>query len=162
MSKGSRKTAPAGDVLANHRRARRDYEILDRFEAGLELRGTEVKAIRDGRLSIEEAFATVEGDELFLRDMRVEPYSHGNVHNHEPRRPRKLLLHRAEINRLIGRIREKGLTLIPLKVYLKRGKVKVELGLGKGRNVVDKRETMKRRDQDREMRRAMAHHLKRG
>jgi len=142
--------------LADNRKAFRDYFVLERFEAGIELRGTEVKSIRAGHVSLASAFAGVDGGEAILHDLNINPYEHGNRFNHDPDRPRRLLLHRREIDRLRGQIEQKRLTLIPLSVYLKQGLVKIELGLCKGKQQMDKRETLKRRDADREAARAMA------
>jgi SsrA-binding protein len=148
-------------ILATHRRARHEYHVLETVECGLELKGTEVKSLRDGHVSMAESFADAEGGELFVRGMRIEPYAHGNQFNHDPLRPKKLLLHRREIDRLMGQVATKGSTLIPLQLYLKRGRVKLELGLCKGKDVRDKRETLKRRTADREARRAISEHVKR-
>ncbi len=153
--------ASASALLATNRRAMRDYHILEKLEAGIELRGTEVKSVRAGQVSLNEAFGVVEDGNVILRDMHIMPYSHGNVHNHEPRRPRRLLLHRREIKRLIGATAVKGQTLIPLRLYLRRGLVKVELALGKGKQLSDKRETLKRKTAEREAERAMAAHSRR-
>lgn len=142
--------------LADNRKAFRDYFVLERFEAGIELRGTEVKSVRAGHVSLASAFADVDEGEAILRDLNIKPYEHGNRFNHDPDRPRRLLLHRREIDRLRGQIEQKRLTLIPLSVYLKRGLVKVELGLCKGKQHTDRREELKRRDADREARRAIA------
>lgn len=149
-------------TLATNRKVRRDYHVIDSFEAGIELRGTEVKSMRQGNVTLNESYALVDkrGDVLLI-NMHVNPYDHGNVHNHEPNRPRRLLLHRREIARLYGQTAVKGHSLIPLKAYLKHGLVKIELGLCKGKHVIDKRETIKRRTADREAERAMAHRGKR-
>ena len=154
----ARKEQPAGQHgraanLVENRRARRDYELLEFFEAGLALSGTEVKSIRAGQVSINESFARIDDGQAWLCNLHVEPYEFGNVHNHDPLRERRLLMHRAEIHNLSGRIARKGLTLIPLRLYLKRGKVKVELGLGRGKQAQDKRETIKQREADIEARR---------
>ena len=138
-----------------NRKARRDYEILEAFEAGMMLTGTEVKSLRDGRMNLKDSYAKVENGEVFLVNAHISPYSHGNVQNHDPLRQRKLLLHRSEIKRLTGKTEEKGLTLIPLKVYFVRGRAKVELGLARGKREYDKREAIKRRDADREVRREL-------
>ena len=142
--------------LADNRRARRDYFVLERFEAGIELRGTEVKSARAGHLTLTSAHAGVESNDLILRDLDIQPYEHGNRFNHAPNRPRRLLLHRKEIDRLRGQVEQKRLTLIPLTVYLKHGLVKVELALCKGKQQEDRREELKRRAADREAERAMA------
>ncbi|NCC50771.1 MAG: SsrA-binding protein SmpB [Spartobacteria bacterium] len=147
-----------GNVIATNRKARRDYMVLDQIEAGIELQGTEVKSIRAGQVSLNESYARITKGEVYLLDMHIMPYEYGNVFNHPPRRPRKLLLHRREINRLVGLVAEKGQTLIPLKMYLKRGRVKVEIGICKGKQTHDKRETLKRKTADREARRDIAHH----
>ncbi len=148
---------PAEDpVLASNRKARHNYHILETLEAGIVLGGTEVKSIRNRELSIEEAFAQVRGGEVFLHNMHVRAYSHGNLFNHEPIRIRKLLLHRREIRRLAASAAKDGLTLVPLDLHLRHGKIKVLLGLAKGKNVSDKRETLKKKESDREARRAMA------
>jgi SsrA-binding protein len=136
-------------VCAN-RRARHEYEILDSVEAGLVLRGTEVKSLRAGQASIAEAFAVVDRDEAWLVDAQIQPYAFGNIHNHDPKRRRKLLLHRREIAKLTGKVKEKGLALIPLRIYFKHGLAKVEIGVGRGKKLHDKRETIKRRDALRE------------
>ena len=142
-------------LIASNRKAYHNFDILDTFEAGLVLRGTEVKALRAGRADLKESYARIEGEEAWLMGCHVSPYAQGNRANHEPLRPRKLLLHRAEINRLLGRIMEKGLTLVPLRLYFKRGRVKVELGLARGRKTLDKRHAIREREEQREMQRAV-------
>jgi SsrA-binding protein len=137
--------------IATNRRARHDYEILETVEAGLVLRGTEVKSLRDSQVTFKDAYATIRNDEAWLRGCHINPYSHGTDANHDPERDRKLLLHRREINRLSGRIAERGLTLIPLRLYLKGGRVKLELGLARGRKTHDKRSAIKEREVRREM-----------
>ena len=149
---------PPARNLATNRRARRDYLVLETLEAGLELQGTEVKSIRDGKVSLNESFAEVQHRELFAHGLRIEPYSHGNQFNHDPLRPKRLLLHRREIARLGSEAAEKGMTLIPLRLYLKRGRVKLELGLCRGKHHHDKREDLKRRTADREAQRAIREH----
>jgi SsrA-binding protein len=144
--------------LAANRRAFHDYFVLDRLEAGIELRGTEVKSVRAGHLSLASAFASVDNGEVILHDLNIQPYEHGNRFNHDPDRPRRLLLHRREIDRLRAQTEQKRRTLIPLSVYLKRGLVKVEIGLCKGKQQIDKREELKRRAADREAERAIARH----
>lgn len=156
----ARKAQPAGKIgrnanLVENRRARRDYDLIEFFEAGIALSGTEVKSIRAGQVSINESYARIDEGQAWLCDLHVEPYEFGNIHNHEPRRQRRLLMHRAEIYNLSGRMARKGLTLVPMRLYLKRGKVKVELGLGRGKQARDKRETIKRREADIEARREM-------
>lgn len=143
-------------ILASNRKARHQYHILETIEAGIVLAGTEVKSIRNREVSIEEAFASESRGELFLHNMHVRTYSHGNRFNHEPQRIRKLLLHKREIRKLTGTLAQQGLTLVPLDLHLRRGKIKVRLGLAKGKNVADKRQTLKKKQSDREARRAMA------
>ena len=129
------------------------YFIEERFEAGIVLRGTEVKSLRDGRANLKESYAKVSGNEIFLVNCHISPYSHGNQLNHDPLRSRKLLLHKREIRKLIGKVSEKGFTLVPISMYFLDGKAKLELGLGKGKKLHDKRETMKERVANREMER---------
>ncbi len=142
-------------ILASNRKAHFNYEILERAEAGVALLGTEVKAIREGGLNFRDAYVEFRGGELFLVGAFVAPYSHGNILNHTHERNRKLLLHRREIDKLGGKVSEKGFTLVPLRAYLKNGRVKVEIGLGRGKKAHDKRETIKRRDAERETRQAV-------
>ena len=148
-------------AIVQNRMARRNYEILDTFEAGICLQGTEVKSLREpGSMTLKDAFADIRGknnSELFLVGAYINPYKMGNIYNHDPERPRKLLMHKREIEKLAQRIAEKGLTLVPLKLYFKKGIVKVQLGLGRGKNVRDKRETIKARESKLEMQRAMKH-----
>ncbi len=138
-----------------NRQARFNYEILEKFEAGISLRGTEVKSIREGRANLKEAYADIRGGEVYLVGAHISPYSHGNIANHEPVRDRRLLLKAVEIKRLQGKVMEKGLTLVPMRLYLKGRLIKVELGVGRGKKLVDKREDIKKRDQEREIRRAL-------
>ena len=140
-------------VICENRKARFHYEILEKFEAGMVLMGSEVKSLRDGRGNLADAYADIERDELYLLNSHIGKYPAANQFNHEEKRKRKLLMHRREIERLRGKIQEKGLTLIPLSLYFKEGKVKVSLGLGRGKKLHDKRETKKRRESDRELRR---------
>ena len=142
-------------IVCQNKQARRNFFIDDTYEAGMVLVGTEVKALREGRANLTDSYAAVKDDEVFLHDMHISPYTHGNRYNHEPRRRRKLLLHRREIRRIYGKTREKGFALIPLKVYFKNGKAKVEIGIGKGKKLYDKREDLKRRDDKRDMERAL-------
>ncbi len=142
-------------VFATNKKAFHDYFIMEKFEAGIALLGTEVKAIREGRLNLKDSYALVQGGEAFLFNCHISPYSHGNRENHEPTRTRKLLLHQKEIKKLIGKTQEKGLTLVPLRVYLKRGKIKIELGVARGKKLIDKRESVRRKEADREARAAM-------
>ena len=141
------------DIVSNPK-ARRDYHVLEVFEAGIVLKGTEVKALRAGKGQISDAFARVEKDEVFLYNAHIDEYSYGNIQNHVPKAPRKLLLHKAEIRKLIGESAIRGNALIPLAFYWKNGKVKVSLALGKGKAQFDKREDIKKRDADRELKRA--------
>jgi SsrA-binding protein len=147
--------AEGRDTTIRNRAAFHNYEILESFECGVALVGTEVKSIREGKANLVDAYALVRDGELWLLNAHVSPYSHGNRQNHEPRRTRKLLMHRAEINRLAGRTVEKGLTLVPTKMYFKDGRVKVEIGLARGKKLYDKRETELRKTVDREMQAAL-------
>ena len=140
-------------VIATNRQARYNYTILESFEAGIELRGTEVKSLRGGQANLKESFARVENGELFLYNMHIAPYEFGNIANVDPIRPRKLLLHKNQIRRLIGDLSAKRLTLIPLKLYFKHGIAKVELAVAKGKKLYDKREAIRRRESERELRR---------
>jgi len=143
-------------LIATNRKAFHDYAIQEKLEAGIVLRGTEVKSLREGRVNLKESYATVEKGEVFLHQCHISPYSHGNMMNHDPVRRRKLLLHRKEIDKLLGKTQQKGLTLIPLRMYFSaRGQAKVELGLAKGKKLYDRRETIKGREADREVERAM-------
>jgi SsrA-binding protein len=142
-------------LIAANRKATHDYFILDKVEAGIALVGTEVKSIREGRINLKESHGMVKDGEVYLLNCHISPYSHGTSANHDPTRARKLLLHRSEIRKLIGKTQEKGLTLVPLRVYLKRGRIKVELGLARGKKLFDKRESEKRKTADREARAAM-------
>jgi SsrA-binding protein len=143
---------PPGTVVSN-RRARHDYEILDTVEAGIVLRGSEVKTLREGKASLQDAYAEVQGGDVLLH-MRIPAYSHTGYEGHEPSRPRKLLLHRKEIDQLARRVAERGLTLVPLRIYFKSQLVKVELGVARGKRAYDKRQAMAKRDAQREMDRA--------
>ncbi|MBF0308307.1 MAG: SsrA-binding protein SmpB [Magnetococcales bacterium] len=142
-------------VIATNRKAHFNYEILESFEAGVMLSGTEVKTIRAGKLNLNESYGILQGGELFLFNANIPVYSHGNIFNHDPVRSRKLLVHRHELRRLIGVTREKGLTLIPLKAYWKNGKVKIEVGIGRGKKLHDKRDTIRERDWQMEKQRLM-------
>ncbi len=141
--------------LATNRKAYHNYFITEKYEAGISLLGTEVKSARDGKINLKESYAKVDGGEVWLLNCHISPYTHGNIMNHEPMRKRKLLLHRGEIKKLGKLTLQAGLTLIPLRVYLKRGKIKLELGLAKGKKLFDKRETKKRKDSQREIDRAL-------
>ncbi|MCL4794067.1 MAG: SsrA-binding protein SmpB [Bryobacteraceae bacterium] len=141
--------------VADNRKAFHDYFILEKYEAGLVLTGTEIKSARTGKVQLRDSFAEVEGGEAWLKNAHFSPYSHGNIWNHEPTKKRKLLLHKSEIEKLFGKVREKGLTLIPLRLYLKNGRLKCEIGVCKGKKLHDKREAIQARDQDMEARKAM-------
>jgi len=141
--------------IAENRKAFHDYHLLETFEAGIVLLGTEVKAIREGRVNLRDSFARLEDGEVFLYNVNISPYSHRGYADHEPLRRRKLLLHRDEIRKLIGKTVEKGMTLIPVRLYYKNGRVKVAVSLARGKKEFDKRETIKRREADRETRAAM-------
>jgi SsrA-binding protein len=154
--KGKRKAAP-GDVATN-RNASYRYNLLDRWEAGMELQGSEVKSIRNGGVQIKDAYASLTDGEVWLHNMHIAPYGPAARDGHEPERPRKLLLHRKEIERLIGKTQEKGLTLVPTRVYFKGARAKVEIALAKGKDHVDKRRDLKAKDQKREIDRALAEH----
>lgn len=142
-------------TVATNRKARRDYFIDRNFEAGIVLQGTEVKSVRNRRITMNESFARVEGGEVFIYNLYINQYEQGNRYNHDPVRTRKLLLHKKEIAQLIGLTQQKGYSLVPLRVYFKRGFVKVELGLGRGKKLYDKRHDIKRRDDQRDMQRAL-------
>ena len=141
--------------IAENRKAFHDFHLLETFEAGVVLLGTEVKAIREGRVNLRDSYARVEDGEVFLYNVTISPYSHRGYADHEPLRRRKLLLHRDEIRKLIGKTVEKGMTLVPVRLYFKNGKVKVAVSLAKGKKEYDKRETIKRREVDRETRAAI-------
>ncbi|HET6876413.1 MAG TPA: SsrA-binding protein SmpB [Jatrophihabitans sp.] len=147
-------------IIASNRKARHDYSILDTFEAGLVLTGTEVKSLRLGRASLVDGFATIDGGEVYLRNVHIPEYEQGSWTNHDPRRVRKLLLHRGEILRLIGKTKESGLTLVPLSLYFSQGKVKVELALARGKRSYDKRQDLAKRDANREVARALGRRIK--
>ena len=148
---------PSTKIVATNRRARFDYEIVESFEAGVSLVGSEVKSLRSGKADLKDAYAAVERQEMWLFGVRISPYEFARDGGHEPERDRKLLLHRAEIDRIGAKLAEKGLTLIPVRMYFKQGKVKVELALARGKAQRDKRETIKQREADREMERAVRH-----
>jgi len=141
----------AEKVIATNRKAWHEFEILESYEAGLVLRGTEVKSIREGQVNFKDSYASVSNEEAWLVGCHIAPYHHGSDANHDPDRPRKLLLHRREIARLIGKVAERGLTLVPLRLYFKGGRAKVELGLARGKKLHDKRATIRERDERREM-----------
>lgn len=145
-------------IIANNKKAYHEYFIDEVYEAGLVLQGTEVKSIRAGQVSIKEAYCRIRNGEVYVENMNISPYEQGNRENHEPLRPRKLLLHHDEIAKLIKKVDEKGLTLVPTKVYFKQRRAKLEIGIGRGKKLYDKRETLKRKQADREASRAMRDH----
>lgn len=142
-------------VVYNNKRATFDYELLERIEAGLVLTGTEIKSVRAHMASLQRSYVQARGDELWLLEANISPYEHGNRENHEPTRPRKLLLHRREINRILTNLNQKGLTIVPTRLYLKGGRAKVEIALARGKRKFDKREDIARRDADRQVERAL-------
>jgi SsrA-binding protein len=156
--KGKRKAAP-GDVATN-RQASFRYELLDKIECGLQLQGSEVKSLRAGRVQLKDAYAALNDGEVWLHNVHIAPYAPASRENHEPERPRKLLLHRREIDRLIGATQEKRLTLVPTRMYFKGPKAKVEIALARGKDVGDKRRALKDRDQRREIDRALSEHAR--
>ncbi len=151
----SEKSDTGEKVLATNKKAYHEYFILDKLEAGISLLGPEVKSIREGRINLKESYAAIHNGEAYIYDCHISPYSHGNRANPDPVRTRKLLLHRQEIRKLIGKTQEKGLTLVALRVYLRRGKIKLELGVARGKKLFDKRETERHREMDREARAAV-------
>jgi len=153
-------TSESSKIVTINRKAYHDYIILETYEAGIELVGTEVKSLREGKCNLKDSYATIKDGEIFLLNVHISPYSHGTAFNHEPTRTRKLLLHRSEIDKLTGKIKERGLTLVPLKVYFKKGRAKVELGLAKGKHTYDKRKDIAKRDTERELKREMKQKVK--
>jgi SsrA-binding protein len=150
-------------TLAENRKARFDYNIEEKYEAGIVLLGSEVKSIREGKASLRESFARVKGDEIFLENMNIAPYSHGSHFNHEPLRERKLLMHKDEIRRLQGKVAERGYTLVPMSIYLnEKGKIKVQLGLGRGKQKADRRRDIMERESRRDLERMMKSGGKKG
>ncbi|UCC26473.1 MAG: SsrA-binding protein SmpB [Gemmatimonadales bacterium] len=145
-------------VVATNRKARREYEVLETLEAGLVLKGPEVKSLRLGKVAFQDAYATLDGGEVWLHSLHISPYEQANRFNEDPLRTRKLLLNRSEIRKLVGKVEEKGLTLVPLDIYFRRGRAKVTLALARGRKLHDKREKLKRQTQEREAERAMGGH----
>jgi len=145
----------AGKLIAQNKKAHHDYTIIETMEAGVVLKGTEIKAIRNSRLNLKDGFARIRNGEVWLMNVHISTYEQGNIYNHDPLRTRKLLLHKKQIAKLVGTIKNSGVTLVPLKVYLKNGYAKVLLGLAKGKKQYDKREDLKRRDQKREVQRAL-------
>ena len=155
MAKKGKRKAAAGDVATNRQAAFR-YELLDKVEAGMVLRGTEVKALRDGGAQLKDAYATITDGEVWLHNLHIPPYKPAARENHEPERPRKLLLHRREIERILGRIAEKGLTIVPTRIYFVNGRAKVELATARGKDRFDKRQSIKERDMKRDLDRALS------
>lgn len=149
----AKRESPEKNICQN-KTARLNYSIDDTFEAGIVLVGTEVKSLREGRANLKDSYAVVKDEEVYLHELHISPYTHGNRYNHDPLRVRKLLLHKQEIRRLYGKSRERGLTLVPLKMYFKNGKVKVEIGVGRGKKLHDKREDMKLKEDRRDIERA--------
>ena len=142
-------------VIYNNKRANFDFELLEKFEAGLALTGTEIKSVRANQVSLQRSYVQARGEELWLIEANISPYVHGNRENHDPTRPRKLLLHRREINRILDNLAQKGLTVVPTRLYLKGGRAKVEIALARGKRKFDKREDIARRDADRQVERAL-------
>ena len=166
MAKGPGRAKAAGDkpggkqVIATNRKARHDYSVLELFEAGVALQGTEVKSLREGQASLADAFATVDDGEVWLRNLHIPEYHHGSWTNHPPRRNRKLLLHRRQIDMLVGKLRDGNYTLVPLSLYFSGGKVKVEVALARGKQAHDKRQDLARRDAQREVVRELGRRVK--
>ena len=158
MAKTNKKSQPSDGfkVMADNRQARFTYKILDSYEAGIALKGTEVKSIRAGKVNLRDGYAQVKNGEVWLLNVHISPHNMTNqAYNHDPRRPRRLLLHKAEIRKLIGKVEEKGLTLVPLKLYLKKGRVKVNIAIGRGKKLHDKRESLKQKQENRDIARMM-------
>ncbi len=139
------------EIVSTNKKARFNYEIIEKIEAGISLKGTEVKSVRNKNVSIGESYAQIKGNEVFLHNLHISPYEQGNRENHDPIRVRKLLLHKQEIKKLVSKIQLKGLSLVPLSIYLRKGKIKIELAVGRGKRLVDKRESMKNRAVEREI-----------
>src|ERR671924_1355721 len=156
MAKKSKQRKPASGDVATNRRARHKFQVLERMETGIELQGSEVKSLRDGKAQINEAYAVIDGGEVWLRGAHIPPYAPASDQNHDPDRPRKLLLHRREIERLIGKTAERGLTIVPTRVYFKGPRAKVELALARGKEMHDKRRSIKERETRREIERALS------
>lgn len=151
----TRRNAVAEKIITTNRKARHDYFIVESMEAGIVLQGTEVKSLRLGQANLKDSYAAIRGGEVWLYHLHISPYDHGNIYNHDPVRPRKLLLHRREIKRLIGKVEERGMTLVPLRMYFKNGKAKVELGLARGKRQYDRRQDIARRDTERDVQREL-------
>ncbi len=141
------------EIVSTNKKARFNYEIIEKIEAGIALKGTEVKSIRNRNVSIGESYAQIKDDEVFLHNLHISPYEQGNRENHDPIRVRKLLVHKREIKKLVAKTQQKGLSLVPLSIYLRKGKIKVELGIGRGKRLVDKREAIKKKTIEREIER---------
>ncbi len=141
------------EIVSTNKKARFNYEIIEKIEAGIALKGTEVKSIRNRNVSIGESYAQIKDNEVFLHNLHISPYEQGNRENHDPIRVRKLLLHKNEINKLVAKTQQKGLSLVPLSIYLRKGKIKVELAIGRGKRLVDKREAIKKKTIEREIER---------
>jgi SsrA-binding protein len=139
------------EIVSTNKKARFNYEIIEKIEAGISLKGTEVKSVRNKNVSIGESYAQIKDNEVFLHNLHISPYEQGNRENHDPIRVRKLLLHKQEIKKLVNKIQLKGLSLVPLSIYLRKGKIKIELAVGRGKRLVDKRESIKKRAVDREI-----------
>ena len=144
-----------GNLIAQNRKARHDYTVLDTIEAGIVLKGTEIKSIRAGRINLKDGFASLSGDEVWLYNVHIAPFEQGNRFNHDPYRVRKLLFKRSELDTVAGDVNHSGITLVPLKVYIKHGVAKILIGIAKGKKKYDKRETLKRKDQERQIQRAL-------
>lgn len=153
MADNQEKKSDGRKIVADNRKARYNYHVEEKMECGIALQGTEVKSIRSGKFSFADAYAAIKGGEIWLVAFHIAPYDFGNIHNHDPLRQRRLLIHKQEIKRLQRKVDEKGYTLVPLKVYLKKSRVKIELGLCKGKNLQDKRQTIKKRDEKRQIER---------
>ncbi len=162
MTKTAPAPKPADRIVVQNRKARHEYHVLDTWETGVVLQGTEVKSLREGKANMQDSFARVMNGEVWLFNLHISPYEQGNRFNHEPTRTRKLLLHKREISSLIGKVKERGLTLVPTRLYFKDGRAKVELALARGRKAHDKRQVLAERDAQKEMRNAMGRAIKRG
>ncbi len=158
MSKTKKSSEDGFRLVCQNRKAFHDYEILEKFEAGMVLLGSEVKSLREGRANLKDSYARIKGGEAFLYGLHISAYSHASYNNHEPERVRKLLLHAYEIKKLLGKTQERGLALIPLKIYFSKGKAKIELALARGKKVYDKRESLKKKEENRELERAKKKH----
>ncbi|MBD3387242.1 SsrA-binding protein SmpB [candidate division KSB1 bacterium] len=148
-------STPSQNTVVKNKKAFRDYEISERYEAGIMLQGTEVKSLREGRISFKDSYARIVNDEIWVYNLHISPYHHGSNWNHDPTRPRKLLLHKYEIKRLRGKVEERGFTLIPLQMYFKNGKAKIEIGLARGKKLHDKRKDIAKKDAQRDAEREL-------